>query len=120
MRIILKLFIAGFLSLTALTARADPATDAAIAQITAFNNTLLQSMKVPQGRETNIADAIDKTFNTPVMTQFVVGPSWAKMTPAEKRQTWRRITQEDQAWRFNRYAERALSGGMTAAAALAM
>jgi hypothetical protein len=31
------------------------------------------------------------------------------MTPAEKRATWRRITQEATAWRFNRYAERARS-----------
>ena len=29
------------------------------------------------------------------------------MTPADKRQTWRRITMEDKAWRFNTYAERA-------------
>lgn len=36
---------------------------------------------------------------------------WTEMSPAEKRQTWRRITQEDQAWRFNRYAERALGTG---------
>ena len=28
------------------------------------------------------------------------------MSPAEKRATWRRITQEGTAWRFNRYAER--------------
>jgi predicted Fe-S protein YdhL (DUF1289 family) len=32
---------------------------------------------------------------------------WPAMTPAEKRQTWRRITLEDSAWRFNTYAERA-------------
>ena len=32
---------------------------------------------------------------------------WPVMTPAEKRATWRRITQEATAWRFNRYAERA-------------
>lgn len=32
---------------------------------------------------------------------------WTEMGPAEKRQTWRRITQEATAWRFNRYAERA-------------
>jgi len=32
---------------------------------------------------------------------------WLAMSPAEKRQTWRRITQDGQAWRFNRYAERA-------------
>jgi predicted Fe-S protein YdhL (DUF1289 family) len=32
---------------------------------------------------------------------------WPEMTPAEKRGTWRRITLESSAWRFNRYAERA-------------
>ena len=32
---------------------------------------------------------------------------WTVMTPAEKRITWRRITMQGTAWRFNRYAERA-------------
>lgn len=32
---------------------------------------------------------------------------WPVMTPAEKRITWRRISTEATAWRFNRYAERA-------------
>jgi hypothetical protein len=32
---------------------------------------------------------------------------WTKMEPAQKRQTWRRITMENTAWRFNRYSERA-------------
>ncbi|CAN5751269.1 hypothetical protein BH11PSE8_BH11PSE8_38800 [soil metagenome] len=32
---------------------------------------------------------------------------WPVMTPAEKRGTWRRITMEGTAWRFNKYAERA-------------
>ena len=32
---------------------------------------------------------------------------WPGYTPIEKRQVWRRITQEGTAWRFNRYAERA-------------
>ncbi len=32
---------------------------------------------------------------------------WTVMTPAEKRDCWRRITREGTAWRFNRYAERA-------------
>ena len=36
--------------------------------------------------------------------------NWPVMTPGEKRATWRRITQEGTAWRFNRYAERALGG----------
>ena len=33
---------------------------------------------------------------------------WTEMSPGEKRSTWRRITNENTAWRFNRYAERAL------------
>lgn len=33
---------------------------------------------------------------------------WTAMSPAEKRVVWRRITLEASAWRFNRYAERAI------------
>ncbi|MBC7443994.1 MAG: DUF3717 domain-containing protein [Polaromonas sp.] len=33
---------------------------------------------------------------------------WLSMSPVEKRVTWRRITQEASAWRFGRYADRAL------------
>ena len=36
---------------------------------------------------------------------------WTEMRPAEKRQTWRRITMNADAWRFNRYAERAAKAG---------
>jgi uncharacterized protein len=32
---------------------------------------------------------------------------WPELSPAAKRLVWRRITQENSAWRFNRYAERA-------------
>ena len=35
---------------------------------------------------------------------------WPEMTPAQKRATWRRITLQANAWRFNRYAERAAEG----------
>lgn len=45
---------------------------------------------------------------------------WPVMSPAEKRATWRRITLEATAWRFNRYAERAreaATGAETAAPA---
>jgi predicted Fe-S protein YdhL (DUF1289 family) len=35
---------------------------------------------------------------------------WPSMSPAEKRTTWRRITLEGGAWRFNRYSERAAEG----------
>jgi predicted Fe-S protein YdhL (DUF1289 family) len=33
---------------------------------------------------------------------------WPSMTPAEKRETWRRITLDATSWRFGRYADRAL------------
>jgi len=36
--------------------------------------------------------------------------NWTVMTPGEKRATWRRITMDHSAWRFNRYAERARTG----------
>ena len=32
---------------------------------------------------------------------------WTGFTPGQKRAVWRRIVQENRAWRFNRYAERA-------------
>ncbi len=35
---------------------------------------------------------------------------WQEMTPTEKRVTWHRITREGVAWRFNKYAERAMDG----------
>jgi uncharacterized protein len=35
---------------------------------------------------------------------------WPELGAADKRHIWRRITQDGTAWRFNRYAERALEG----------
>ena len=35
---------------------------------------------------------------------------WQAMQPVAKRMVWRRITQEGSAWRFNKYAERAVEG----------
>ena len=38
---------------------------------------------------------------------------WPAYTPAHKRSVWRRITMDNTAWRFNRYAERArLASGL--------
>lgn len=39
---------------------------------------------------------------------------WTEMRPAQKRQTWRRITLHADSWRFNRYAERAAERPQTA------
>ncbi len=41
---------------------------------------------------------------------------WPEMSPAAKRSVWRRITLQSEAWRFNRYAERAVEGGGETAA----
>jgi predicted Fe-S protein YdhL (DUF1289 family) len=38
---------------------------------------------------------------------------WPVYTPGEKRAVWRRITLQASAWRFNRYAERALQAAGT-------
>jgi hypothetical protein len=35
---------------------------------------------------------------------------WTEMQPVAKRATWRRITADGTAWRFNKYAERAAEG----------
>ena len=35
---------------------------------------------------------------------------WVDLRPAEKRQTWRRISMDGSSWRFNKYAERAVEG----------
>jgi predicted Fe-S protein YdhL (DUF1289 family) len=40
---------------------------------------------------------------------------WPQLSPGEKRACWRRITMEGTAWRFNRYAERALEAASDAA-----
>jgi uncharacterized protein len=42
--------------------------------------------------------------------------NWTVMTPGEKRATWRRITMDGTAWRFNRYAERARAAAPDSAA----
>lgn len=36
---------------------------------------------------------------------------WPAMSAVEKRSTWRRITRQATAWRFGRYADRALENG---------
>lgn len=40
--------------------------------------------------------------------RFAEVQHWTAMSPAEKRGVWRRITLQGDAWRFNRYAERAI------------
>jgi uncharacterized protein len=37
---------------------------------------------------------------------------WPEMTPVQKREVWHRITLQGDAWRFNKYAERAFEAGV--------
>lgn len=41
---------------------------------------------------------------------------WLSLSPGSKRAVWRRITREGSAWRFNRYAERAMEASADSAA----
>ena len=45
---------------------------------------------------------------------------WTEMPPVEKRAAWRRITLEGTAWRFNKYAERAIEAALEPAKEPAM
>jgi ABC-type transporter MlaC component len=38
------------------------------------------------GRLARLAPVVDRTFDIPAMTRLAVGPSWAKLTPAQQRQ----------------------------------
>jgi uncharacterized protein len=49
--------------------------------------------------------------------KFAEVQHWPEMSPAAKRETWRRITTEGTSWRFNRYAERAAESREQAAIA---
>lgn len=49
--------------------------------------------------------------------KFAEVQHWPEMSPAAKRETWRRITLDGTSWRFNRYAERAAEKRMEAAQA---
>ncbi|MGY8904936.1 MAG: DUF3717 domain-containing protein [Burkholderiales bacterium] len=40
---------------------------------------------------------------------------WLSLSPGSKRAVWRRITREGSAWRFNRYAERAMEASADSA-----
>ncbi len=42
---------------------------------------------------------------------------WTDFSPAQKRAAWRRITLSGEAWRFNRYAERAVENRLVHGAA---
>lgn len=85
-RAALIVFAAGMIASGAAQAATDPA-----ATINDFYATLLQTMKQgPQlgetGRYNALAPAVRQDFDLGGMAQMAVGPSWAKLTPAERTQ----------------------------------
>jgi phospholipid transport system substrate-binding protein len=68
------------------SARAD--TDPAIAQLQAFDQSLIDTMKQAKalgtaGRYRALAPVIERTFDLRAMTQFAVGATWTTMSEAE-------------------------------------
>ena len=65
------------------------ANDPARATVQALDDGLLTIMKAGKtagiaGRSARIAPVVDRTFDLPLMTRLVVGPSWNTMSPADQ------------------------------------
>jgi phospholipid transport system substrate-binding protein len=95
------------LALSAPASAADPAAD----KIQSFYNTLLDTMKHGpqlgmQGRVKALEPAVDATFDTAAMIQFIVGPSWANMSASDKAAlttAFRRMTVANYAANFQKF-----------------
>jgi phospholipid transport system substrate-binding protein len=87
------------------------AEDPAAGKIQSFYNTLLDTMKHGpqlgmQGRFKALEPAVDATFDTGAMIQFIVGPSWATMSAADKSAlttAFRRMTVANYAANFEKF-----------------
>lgn len=67
---------------------AAAAADPAAAQIDAFDNTLVETMKAGKalgfkGRQARLAPAVERTLDLQAMTRFAVGPAWAQFSEAQ-------------------------------------
>ena len=72
-------------------ARAATPAGAPQATISSFYDTLLATMKDGpalgfQGRRKELAPAIRRAFDLPLMTRLMVGPQWAGLTPEQQQQ----------------------------------
>ncbi len=73
------------------------ASDPAAAQIEAFDNALLDTMKQAkslgvQGRFRQLEPAVGHAFDLPTMTRFAVGPKWATASPQDQAALTRAFT----------------------------
>src|SRR5215467_1190384 len=87
-------------------------TDPAAAQIQAFYDVLLDSMKHGkelglQGRYEKLKPAIERTYNMPLMTSLVVGSGWSSLPPADQQAliaAFERMTTANYAKNFDSYS----------------
>ena len=114
MRFLSRVAVAFFALCAIVSGSAQAATDPA-ATIKAFYATLTQTMKSgaqlgEKGRYDALAPAIRQSFDLSAMTQLSVGPSWAKLSAAERQQ----VTEAFARYTIATYAERfSKDSGMT-------
>ena len=65
------------------------AADPGVTQVSAFDDTLLSTMKQGDslgvnGRYKRLEPAVEKAFDMPTMTRFAVGPTWGQFSPADQ------------------------------------
>jgi phospholipid transport system substrate-binding protein len=98
-------------ALTVALAVSARAQDPAAEKVQSFYNTLLDTMKHGpqlgmQGRVKALEPAVDATFDTAAMIQFIVGPSWANMSATDKTAlttAFRRMTVANYAANFEKF-----------------
>ena len=86
--------------------------DPAAAQIEAFDNALIDVMKQGKtlgatGRYRKLEPVIQRTFDTPTMIRFAVGPSWPQIPPAQQQaltNAFERLTVASYARNFDSYS----------------
>jgi phospholipid transport system substrate-binding protein len=106
MRLLSRVAVTLFALCAIVSGSAQAATDPA-ATIKDFYATLTQTMKQgpalgEKGRYDALAPAVRQGFDLGAMTQMAVGPSWAKLSPAERQQ----VTEAFARYTIATYAER--------------
>jgi phospholipid transport system substrate-binding protein len=106
MRLLSRVAVTLFALCAIVSGSAQAATDPATT-IKDFYTTLTQTMKQgpalgEKGRYDALAPAVRQGFDLGAMTQMAVGPSWAKLSPAERQQ----VTEAFARYTIATYAER--------------
>jgi phospholipid transport system substrate-binding protein len=100
-----------FASAGAPAARAE-ATDPAAQQIDALDQAVLEAMRAgksvtTEARYRQLEPVVTRTFDTPTMIRFAVGPTWPQIPPAQQQAlttAFRRLTVASYAKNFDSYS----------------